>query len=208
MARHGGITPAVVRLVRDDVALQGGRYYRPLVLGPAILARGRDPREPWVVELARDDGLVPRAPRSPVVLERTLAGLRRRGLNCRVALALASPADAAAPRSTPRPTGMATGVRRGAEFYGWALLYQPRGMRGRAVVDADERFGDLPVCFELPLELLDRAAHLEAHGIRTRPLAVVARPEDFAVGSDGLRRNRFFPEASFRSLDGPNGRLL
>jgi hypothetical protein len=204
MERHGFITPAVVRLVREGIALPGRRYYRPLVVGPAIMARGHDPREPWVVELARDEGLVPRGPRSPLVLERTLAGLRRQGLTCRVALALACPHDAAAPRSLRRPTPVTAHVRRSAEFYGWALLYQPPGMRGRAVVDADERFAELPLCFELPLELLDRAAHLEAHGIRTRPLAVVTRPEDFAVGSDGRRRNRFFPEAAFRSLHEPD----
>lgn len=202
MHRKPAITPAVVRLVRDGAA-PPRRSYRPLVAGPAILARCREPGAPWLVDLACDAGLLPRAPRSPLVLARQVARLRDRGLTCRVALALACPHDAAA-GAAPRPPARELGTPRGAEFYGWALLYQPRGMRGRAVVDPDERFTDLPACFELPLELLDRAAHLEAHGIRTRPLAIVTRPEDFTVGGDGLRRNRFFPDAVFRRLHWPD----
>jgi hypothetical protein len=203
MHREPAITPAVVRLVRDGVAMPR-RYYRPLVVGPAILVRGRGPGAAWHVDLACDASLLPRAPRSPLVLAREVARLRDAGLTCRVAQALACPHDAAAAATSPRPPARSLGMHRGAEFYGWALLYQPRGLRGRAVVDADERFSDLPACFELPLELLDRAAHLEARGIRTRPLAVVTRPEDFAVGADGLRHNRFFPDAVFRRLEWPD----
>jgi hypothetical protein len=203
MHREPAITPAVVRLVRDGVA-PPRRYYRPLVVGPAILIRGRGPGAPWGVDLACDDGLLPRAPRSPLVLAREVARHRDGGLTCRVALALACPRDAATAAVSRRPSARSLGTHRGTEFYGWALLYQPRGMRGRALVDADERFPDLPACFELPLELLDRAAHLEARGIRTRPLAVVTRPEDFAVGGDGLPHNRFFPAAAFRRLHWPD----
>ena len=203
MRREPSITPAIVRLVRDAVAMPR-RYYRPLVVGPAILVRGREPGEPWRVDLACDDRLLPRAPRSPLVLAREVARHRNDGLICRVALSLACPHDATAVGMPRRPPARSFATGRGAEFYGWALLYQPRGMRGRAVVDADERFPDLPACSELPLELLDRAAHLEAHGIRTRPLAVVTRPEDFAMADDGLRRNRFFPDAEFRRLQWPD----
>jgi hypothetical protein len=33
---------------------------------------------------------------------------------------------------------------------------------------------------------------------------VVTRPEDFAVGGDGLPHNRFFPAAAFRRLHWPD----
>lgn len=212
MIRRTVFIPAVVRLIRDHEPpprLRPRRYYRPLSVGLAVLHRAVGSCERWTVDLADDSSLRPRASRSAALVAREVERLHEAGRQCRVALALACPDDAAAlpdARATAGATRRPLPLR--SEFYGWSLLYQPPGMRGRAVVDADDRFADLPACFELPLELLDRAAHMEARGVRTRPIAVVARPEDFVADDDGRPRNRFFPEAVFRvsrSTDFLNG---
>lgn len=199
-------TQARARLVPDGGAPSGARCYRPLVAGLAVLRRV--PRAAsWSIAIACDRLLVPQAPRRVDDAERLLRSLARRGITCRVGGVLVGPIDlppgwrsgplrVAVPRGRPRPL---------VDIYGWALMYQPPGMRGRAVVDADGRFPDLPAVFELPLELLDRAAFLEARGFRTRPLVIPTRPEDFAPGPDGRPRNRFFPNAACRHpsrLDG------
>jgi hypothetical protein len=63
-------------------------------------------------------------------------------------------------------------------------------------VDRDCENPDLPACFELPLELIDRISFLEARGCRTRPIALITRPEDFEPVAGGWR-NRFRPAAAF-----------
>jgi len=204
MQHRPPFTPAVARLVPE--ARGPSRRYRPLVAGVAILERSLGDSL-WTVGIACDRLLVPRAPRGAAALERLVSRRTARGVICRIGVALAGPLDAPSPMigrmagppwpaSTPRPR---------LDFYGWALLYQPPGMRGRAVVDADSRFADLPAVFELPLELIDRAEFLESRGFRTRPLVIPALPADFIPDLDGRLRNRFFPHAHFRRpcrLDG------
>ena len=206
------IVQAVVRLVpasRAADATSRPRCYRPFVIGPAILYRPRHGAEPWTVDVAEDGRLLPRVPTSPHMLRRTLAGLRRRGLQCRVATTLICPADVAAAgdccTAEPRDDG-----RLRSEIYGWSLMYQPPGVTGRAFasqsrwwrrtgrafVDRHDVFPELPACFELPLELIDRVSFLEGRGIRTRPIALITRPEDFEPVA-GCWRNRFRPEARF-----------
>jgi hypothetical protein len=75
-------------------------------------------------------------------------------------------------------------------------MVQPPGVRGRAYVDRDDANPDLPACFELPLELVDRIAYLESRGLQTRPIALITRPEDFEPVA-GAWRNRFRPSAAF-----------
>lgn len=176
------------------------RLYQPLVVGPAILYRWPGRPGPWRVDLACDRRFLPRAPRSATLLQHSLEQLGGRGLACRVGAAVLRPQDAAWCGSGRGPTAdaqPAAGLTR-SEIYGWALMYQPAAMRGLAFVDPDDRFDDLPACFELPEELIDRATHLEDRGIRTRPLAIVTRPEDFALADDGRWRNRFDRQARFR----------
>jgi hypothetical protein len=140
--------------------------------------------------------MLPLAAASIPSLREAVARHQAAGLRCRIATALACPAD------VPRLAGTSVAdtvaaIELRSEMYGWALMYQPPGVVGRAFVDADESLPDLPACFELPLELVDRMAFLEARGIGTRPLAVITRPEDFEpVG--GRIRNRFRPDARFR----------
>ena len=140
--------------------------------------------------------MLPRAPRCPRALRRLLADLRSGGRQCRVATALVCPADVPGPGG-PLVAANAADARLWSEIYGWSLMYQPPGFHGRAFVDRHEEFPELPACFELPLELLDRIAFLESRGIRTRPIALVTRPEDFTPVA-GRLRNRFRPDASFR----------
>lgn len=195
------IRSARVRLLADGppAGPSRGHTYEPLVVGPAILQRRPGGPGPWLVEVTCDRRFLPRAPRTAALLARTLEQLGGLGLACRVGVAIAGPQDLMLHgrgrrirfpdrhASTPSAAGMPS------EIYGWALMYQASGRRGLAFVDADERFDDLPACFELPGELLDRAAHLEARGIRTRPLAMVTRPDDFARTDDGRWRSRFHP---------------
>jgi len=197
---------ASVRLVSRSSPAAGERRYRPLVCGSAVLRRP-ERAAAWTVSLACDRRLRPRVPCRSVDLERLVAGLARREIACRVAATLAAPCDpplvtasqtdgVSPPRWPPRPC---------FDIYGWALMYQPPGMRGRALVDAADGSFDLPAVFELPLELIDRADFLESRGYRTRPLLIPAQPADFVPGPDGRPRNRFFPDAAFRHparLDG------
>ena len=204
------IRSARVRLVADASSdwPARGRLYEPLVVGPAILQRRPDGPGPWRVELACDRSVLPRAPRSAGLLRRRVDGLRELGIWCRVGAAIAGPQDLLGHdigrRLDSGGRSWFAAARDGmrSEIYGWALMYQPPGIRGLAFVDADERFDDLPACFELHGELLDRTAHLEARGIRTRALAVVTRPDDFARTDDGRWRSRFHPCARFHRACG------
>lgn len=202
MPARPAITCAVVRMVGGtggDPARRPGQVYRPLLAGAALLElRPRIGR--WVVRLACDDSLAPALPRSVAAVRSIECRRREAGVVCRLAVAVASVHDL--------PHGSSGRSRLGslprhrwplrADCYGWALLYRPPGTRGIAFVDTNDRFPDLPAVFELPLELLDRTEHLEARGIRTRPLLLVTRPEDFHSDADGVTRNRFLPGASCR----------
>ena len=130
-----------------------------------------------------------------MALREEVARHRAAGLRCRIATALACPADVPLSAGTAVAETVAAFQLR-SEIYGWSLMYQPPGVSGRAFVDADDSLPDLPACFELPLELVDRIAFLESRGIRTRPLAVITRPEDFEPVA-GRLRNRFRPDARF-----------
>lgn len=191
------IVQAHVRLLPATVGGAGSRMrrYRPLVVGPAILHRPPSGVEPWTVEVSDDGRLLPLAPPSLGGLVRAVAEHRSSGRWCRVATALISPTDLPAVGGHDGAVPFGTPSLR-AEFYGWSLMVQPPGVRGRAFVDPHEEFPDLPACFELPLELVDRIAHLEARGYSTRPIALITRPEDFTTVA-GARRNRFRPEAPF-----------
>ena len=188
---------AVARLV--SAADPAARCYRPLVTGPALLERppGRDA---WTVAIACDRRLMPRAPGPVAMLTHRARGLTARGGVCRIGVAVVGPLDALGPavRRSAEFRGATPSPRLRLDIYGWALMYQPPGMWGRAMVDADGRFADLPAVFELPLELIDRAEFLESRGFRTRPLLVPTVPADFVVGPDGRLRNRFFPDAACR----------
>lgn len=198
MTPRSPIRQALARLV-PAAAPRCVRRYRPLVAGPAILWRAAHARA-WTVAVDADPPLRPRAPRDPDEVERLVADLAGRGFTCRVGAAVAGPFDAAPPAQarTDAAAPPAVRPRLHLDFYGWALMYQPPGMRGTAVVDAHDRFDDLPALFELPLELIDRADHLESRGFLTRPLVIPTRPEDFAIDPGGRPRNRFFPDAACR----------
>lgn len=191
------IFQAVVRLVPSGEGpgvAHRPRCYRPLVIGPAILHRPLAGTEPWTVDVSDDGRLLPVAPRSAESLQESVAGLREGGRLCRVATALFCTGDVSWPWSDrPALRPARPGVR--AEFYGWSLMVQPPGVHGRAFVDGDEANPELPACFELPLELVDRMTFLESRGWRTRPIALITRPEDFEPV--GCRwRNRFRPAAA------------
>jgi hypothetical protein len=192
------IVPTIVRLVPATDGAQGPRRprcYRPLVVGAAILHRPAVGLEPWTVDVSDDSRLLPSAPWSRQALRLEIERLRSRNRHCRVATALICPADvpgtAAAAASGPRGKPELR-----SEFYGWSLMVQPPGVRGRAFVDRDDGNPDLPACFELPLELVDRINFLESRGWRTRPIALITRPEDFEPVPGGWR-NRFRPAAVF-----------
>lgn len=194
--------PLPVAVARLVTAVDGRpRRYRPLIAGPAVLEQPLGARS-WTVAIACERRLMPRPPlgvpggRDPA----------RSGAFRRIGIALVSPLDAAEPavdRETPPPEP--TPPLR-LDVYGWALMYQPPGLRGRAVVDGHERFADLPAVFERPLELIARAELLESRGVRTRPLLIPVLTADFVTGPDGRPQNRFLPDAAFRHpspLDGP-----
>lgn len=195
------ITSAVVRMVGGTVGAPGARHvYRPLLAGAALLEL-RPEIGRWVTRLACDDSLVPALPRSAPAMRWIEDQRRQAGVVCRLAIAVAGVSDlpvGASGRARLRATHRHPRPLR-AECYGWALLYRPPDVHGSAFVDTDDRFPDLPAVFELPLELLDRAEHLEARGIRTRPLLLVTRPEDFYRNADGVQRNRYLPGASCRA---------
>lgn len=195
---HPAVIQALVRLVpaTDNPAIaRRPRCYRPLIVGPAILHRPAAGPEPWTVHVSDDGRLLPLVPRSRLALRLEVDRLRTLGRHCRVATALICPAD------VHRTDGHATAVPVGkpgirSEFYGWSLMVQPPGVNGLAFVDRDDANPDLPACFELPLELVDRIAFLESRGLRTRPIALITRPEDFEPVA-GVWRNRFRPYAAF-----------
>lgn len=222
MPSHGTIRVVRVRLVDTGVfptpwaeGSSRGPLYRPLAIGPAILWRrlGRvGTRSPWEVDVHGDFGLEPATPRRAVDVERIVEWRRAEGQQCRIALALVCGDDVLAPddptegatasaEPCPQRSGFAWGrFRRGAaiDIYGWSLLALLPGEEGRAVVDPHDTIPDLPAWYESPLEVADRAAFLASRGIRSRPLALVTRPEDFVAGEDGLV-NRFFPAGSYRT---------
>lgn len=218
MPRHGTIRVVRVRLIDTGVfpapSTEGsgrGLLYRPLAIGPAILWRlpGRaGARAPWQVDVLDDRGLEPATPRRALDVERIVAWRRAEGQRCRIALALVCGDDIVAPGVAaasmaprfPGRSGHGRGrFRHGAaiEIYGWSLLYRHPGVAGRALVDPHDTIPDLPAWYESPLELADRATFLAARGIRSRPVALVTRPEDFVAGDDGPV-NRFFPSGDYR----------
>jgi len=175
------------------------RLYRPLVVGPVLLRR-TDPLGPWLTDVSRDGRLRPRGPGSPGGLRARLERLQAARVACRIAAALMTPHDLSG--ESP-PSGRLRRLR--SEFYGWAIMFQPPGMAGAAVVDPDQRFPDLPAFFELPLELLDRMAFLASRGIAARPLAVVTQRDDFIADRSGRLRNRFAAGGTVRLAGGPDG---
>ena len=195
-----------------------GSIYRPLIVGPAILHRlpaSFDRQRRWQVDVAPGGRFLPDTPSRGIDVERVVAWRAKAGEPCRAAAALVSSCDLSVAgldgpelKSTDGegslPSGMRfagrdRGLRRGAaiEMYGWALMYQLPGTDHRAWVDAHEDHDDLPAYFESPLELLDRAAFLATRGVRTRPIALITRPDDFLDTPQGSI-NRFFPSARFR----------
>ena len=179
------ITDLPIDLAAADVRA-ATRVYRPLVIGAAVLRRTATS---WQVPVSADGRLRPLRPRS---------GPSGPGPSParRVALALLAPQDMTpgAGRAARARRVTAASERR-SDIYGWALLYQPRGLRGMALVDRHEEFDDLPACYEWPLEMLDRADFLAARGIPTRPLLVVTQRQDFVVDPAGRLCNRFRPQA-------------
>lgn len=199
-ASHAGCY-AEMTVISPVSAGQGlrARTFLPILLGPAILSRRRA-EDRWRVEVSRDGRLLPSAATCAAGLQAEILARRRSGRLCRVAAALMSPEDTphvgitvspSRPRlERPQPRLVS---------YGWALLYQPPGIAGLAFVDRHEQFAELPACFELPLELLDRAAFLASRGFRTRPLAVVTQPEDF----DPCGHHRFSSGGEASPLERP-----
>lgn len=192
------ILQAVVRLVpaaRPEAETGRPRYYRPLVVGPAILHRREGITGPWTVAVSQDGRLLPQVPASTAALDATIVQHRAAGTRCRIVTALVCPADVSSPSRYVAADFEAPACLR-SEIYGWSLMYQPPGASGQAFVDSDEALPDLPACFELPLELMDRISFLESRGFRTRPLALITQPEDFEAVPGGVR-NRFRPDARF-----------
>lgn len=179
-----------------------GELFRPFVVGPAILYRPRHAghRTPWTMDELPSGRLLPAAPRRAVDLERVVAWRRVEGLRCRIGVALVSCCDLGSPAGGAAARGGIVLARarpaRGAaiEIYGWALLY--RGRDGDALVDAHDEFDELPAYSTAPAELADRAEHLAARGIASRPVALVTAAEDFVDGDPA--RNRFFPAGAYR----------
>ena len=194
------ITPTPVRLVPvnladDGVAVerQGRKVFRPLVIGPVILHCSTASGAPWTVDIG-DDLLVPSCPRTATGIADVVRFHEANGRRCRISAALAIPADGRGIRATAAPSPRRPTV----DIYGWAIMYQLPGMDGVAFVDRHERIDELPAFYECPLELLDRSEFLISRGIRHRPLAVLTRPEDFAVDRFGSRFNVFHPASRCR----------
>lgn len=199
------VRTAVARLISfPGTAPEHRRVYRPLVIGPAILRRPMRPTDRWIVAVARTGHLLPLVPRSPFGLQAAMAGLATHGTRARVGMALACPEDASGPTlASCGGTGCQASRSTRFEFYGWSLAWQPPGVAGVAFIDPCDEQDDLPACFELPQELLDRAAHLAARGIRSRPIAIITQPQDFEPLAAG-GKNRFLPEAAFRAPCSPD----
>lgn len=206
MDRLPFVRPLVARLVGADCGAPAAArqsLYRPLIVGAAILRRPRTSEGRWLVRLADDASIRPRACGAGSSVHQRLRRLRAQGVTARVAAALVAPEDVLL--ATGRRPAIGSRFpgwlppRRGrvAEFYGWALLYRLPGMHGIGFVDPHDCFPDLPAFFESPSELLDRSMFLHGKGVVTRPLAVLTQPEDFDLGADGTMANRFFPAASF-----------
>ena len=163
--------------------------YRPLAIGRTVLTQSV-PGGPWWVPVSLDGTLRPRSARSPL----HICSASR----IREAVVLVSPEDIRGPvrrraAGTSRHLG-GLGRLTGSGIYGWCLMYQPPGMHGLAMIDPNEGCDELPAYFELPLELLDRAEFLTRRGICSRPLALLAQPEDFQTPAEGgPLRNRFLP---------------
>lgn len=209
MSEPALVSRARVRLVDTRtgfgtaVPARRGELFRPFVVGPAILHRPRlraGDRTPWRMDELPGGRLLPAAPRRAVDLERVVAWRRAEGLCCRVGVALVSCCDLDPTSVSAAPPGGFVLARRrparGAaiEIYGWALLY--RGGDGAALVDAHDEFDDLPAFYVAPAELADRAEHLAARGIPSRPVALVTAAEDFIDGDPA--RNCFFPAGAYR----------
>jgi len=224
MSEHlGRIRSARVRLVGSESPVQSPsgrplrRLYRPLIVGPAILARSMGswlrsergiPRGAWHVDLLPGRSLIPDAPSDPLDIERVVAWRQQRGETCRVAAALVSCCDVTTlggstagseatghavegASSSPAPWQDPVRVERApgvVEIYGWALMYQLPGMLDAAAIDPHEAFDDLPAFYSSPLELVDRSAFLAAKGIANRPIALLTRRQDFHPRSAIARR--------------------
>lgn len=213
MSLRSPFNPAVARLVTGSASptAQGrttpptkGPLYRPLIAGPAILRRV-DRSGKWLVTVSTDGLLRPLLPGGPAAVQRFVACQRRSGVRCRIGLALVSPDDllhaAADDRCNANDGLLQSRVPRRRlrmEIYGWSLMIQLAGMHGVASIDANDTIDDLPAFYESPLELVDRANHLAAREILSRPIAIVTRPEDFLRHDDGCLLNRFHPQTRFR----------
>lgn len=168
--------------------------YRPLAIGLARIRRSTT-SGPWWVQVSLDGCLRPvwhDEPSESDTFE----------MRCRAAITLLTPEDIQSrrPHRDRRRSGRCSGLTRfrGRDIYGWCLMYQPPGLHGVAMVDAHESFDELPAYYELPLELLDRMEFLARRGIPSRPLALLAEPDDFErPRTGGSLRNRFHPEAAF-----------
>lgn len=196
MAIGVAVTSVRARLVTGAAEdRQRPRWFRPLVVGPAVLVRPCDGRGPWQVPVTADGRLRPVAPASRTALAHDVARLVRCGHRVRVTAALVSPVDAVDGHDDlPHPSRSPTRT----DFYGWSLLYQFPDMHDVALVDPHEQFVDLPAMYESPLELVDRAEFLAGKGIASRPLVVVVQPHDFSADADGRWVNRFYPESVLR----------
>lgn len=183
---------------------------RTIVIGPAILLQSGDLRGPWTLSVAAVGSLEPIAPRCPRRLSRTVSRFARHGVRCRLASAIAIPVDftrqgwAHGPlpgegRFTGRSEGIVPCRSAGPRMiYGWSLAYRFPDSNGPALVDPHEDVPDLPAFYESAVELIDRAFHLEARGIETRPIAILVHEDDYVRDGRGGRVNRYFPKASFR----------
>jgi hypothetical protein len=163
--------------------------YRPLAIGRAVLTQSV-PGGPWWVQVSLDGTLRPHGSQAPPPLNSAS--------RTRAAVVLISPEDMRGPvrrlaaGDSRRRRGL--GQLTGSDIYGWCLMYQPPGMHGIGIIDPHECYDELPAYYEIPLELLDRAEFLARRGIRSRPLALLAQPDDFLTPSEGgPPRNRFFP---------------
>lgn len=205
------VTAAVVRIVPERFSADHGEpapslarrpVYRPLVVGTAILYRPHDGSmdSKWHVHVSPNGLLWPVAPQSRPGLQRALKRHRAIGLRCRLVAALLTPDDVLHAQAIPNVDDGSPPQRHRTlptEIYGWSLLYQLPHMRSTGVIDAHERFEDLPAYYESALELIDRSTFLAAKGICSRPIALVTRPEDFRSLAGSRPCNKFFPHVRF-----------
>lgn len=186
-----------VRLVPTETVLAEPRprqrVFRPFVIRPAILFRTAGSKEPWLVDV-EDDLLLPACPPTEAGIMEVVQLHEALGRTCRIAAALAMPADGRA-----EPLRMGRRRRHQViDMFGWAIMIQPPGMTGVAVVDRHEEIPGLPAFYECPLQLLDRADFLATRGVPHRPLAIMVRPED--VDDEERPRGRGHVH---RASDGP-----